>query len=226
MHHFDLQRRARALIRSLYTTPGTLASLIERLLKPRYVKLIVSVDLLRKVGEISELSKIAEACTAIADHADRARSLRLPKWTIECDRLDQRPDGAHDNGDPSGDDKSNSKRIVLSGVPCDNCLQGDHGGLKRVVHPLANTNRAKPCGYGCAVRPVSGDAGHESRGRYAGQRMPPMQVFADSRNAHYAIPSSFWPGVHTTPGTLADDLGCLAALTVLAAVAYVLLVLA
>lgn len=30
----------------------------------------------------------------------------------------------------------------------------------------------------------------------------------------------------TTPGTLADDLGCLAALTVLAAVAYALLVLA
>jgi hypothetical protein len=55
--------------------------------------------------------------------------------------------------------------------------------------------------------------------------MPPMQVFADSRNAHYAIPSSFWPGVQTTPGTLADDLGCFAALLSLAAVAYILLVL-
>lgn len=32
--------------------------------------------------------------------------------------------------------------------------------------------------------------------------------------------------LYTTPGTLADDLGCLAALTVFAAVAYVLLVLA
>lgn len=32
--------------------------------------------------------------------------------------------------------------------------------------------------------------------------------------------------LHTTPGTLADDLGCLAALTALVAVAYVLLVLA
>lgn len=32
--------------------------------------------------------------------------------------------------------------------------------------------------------------------------------------------------IHTTPGTLADDLGCFAALSVLAAVAYILLVLA
>jgi hypothetical protein len=32
--------------------------------------------------------------------------------------------------------------------------------------------------------------------------------------------------LHTTPGTLADDLGCLAALISLAAVAYFLLVLA
>ena len=31
--------------------------------------------------------------------------------------------------------------------------------------------------------------------------------------------------LHTTPGTLADDLGCLAALISLAAVAYILLVL-
>jgi hypothetical protein len=32
--------------------------------------------------------------------------------------------------------------------------------------------------------------------------------------------------LNTTPGTLADDLGCLAALTAIAAVAYALLVLA
>jgi hypothetical protein len=31
--------------------------------------------------------------------------------------------------------------------------------------------------------------------------------------------------LHTTPGTLADDFGCLAALTSLGAVAYILLVL-
>jgi hypothetical protein len=209
----------------LDTTAGTFAALIERLFKPRYVKLIIPVDALRSAGERSDDPRFHEACIAIADHADRTRSLFLPKWSLEFDRLDQRTDDAHANGNPSGDDKSNAKGVVLSGVPRDDCLQWDHGGLKRVVHPLANTDRAKPCGYGRSVRPVSGDAGHEGRGRYAGQRMPPMQVLANSRNAHYAIPSSFWPGVQTTPGTLADDLGCLAALLNLAAVAYILLVL-
>jgi hypothetical protein len=45
-----------------------------------------------------------------------------------------------------------------------------------------------------------------------------MNRFADRAQALAAA-------LRTTPGTLADDIGCLAALTGLAAVAYILLVL-
>jgi len=46
-----------------------------------------------------------------------------------------------------------------------------------------------------------------------------MNCFADRARA-------FAAALHTTPGTLTDDLGCLAALASLSAVAYILLVLA
>lgn len=137
-----------------------------------------------------------------------------------------------DTGEPTSESHPDAcggdNKACHSEEPSENPVLSDVVGSKAphvgVASPLPNTDHtATRCNDG-GVGPVAADAREQCCCRNACDGVPPVQVLPDSRNIHRPSSPLLRPRVHTTAGTVVDDLARPVALIVLVGLIYALLV--
>lgn len=166
-----------------------ITGILDRLLRPRHVKLIVPIDMLEDAAGVPDGGPISEACGHVAAAARAYRGLFKPKYTVVYVGSQDAANNAEQNCCDPGCDQGKSDQIAgenrpfnfeeLTALPPGHCLV-------RMERPHANPDARKARGNDGTVLPITRDAREQSGGGSTSECVPPAEIFPDSRNFHSA----------------------------------------